>query len=123
MVHLIALASSDGVHIDRHFGAAHRFYLASLDTEKEDYDIVGYRDTEPACQGGGHELSGFDSVLDTLGGVSAIVAQRVGYGAQDYIAQKGIAVYQMPLQIEQALCLLLEEKQWEVDKWLSHTRS
>ena len=123
MEHLIAFASSDGVHIDRHFGAAHRFYLAKLDTEKEDYDIIGYRDTEPACQDGGHEISGFDAVLDALGNVSAIVAQRVGYGAQDHITQKGIAVYQMPLQIEQALCLLLEEKQWEVDKWLSHTNS
>ena len=73
--------------------------------------------------GGGHELSAFDAILNTLAGVSAIVAQRVGYGAQDFISQKGIAVYQMPLQIEQAICLLMEEKQWEVDKWLSHMKS
>ena len=123
MKYLIAFASSDGINIDRHFGAAERFYIAQLDTEKEDCDITGYRDVRPACKGGGHELSAFDAILDTLDGVSAIVAQRVGYGAQDFISQKGIAVYQMPLQIEQAICLLMEEKQWEVDKWLSHTKN
>ena len=73
--------------------------------------------------GGIHEISGFDGVLEALGGVSAIVAQRIGNGAREYVTQKGIAVYQMPLQIEQALCLLMEEKQWEVDKWLSHTKN
>lgn len=123
MIYLIAFASSDGVNIDRHFGAAEKFYIAQLDTEKQDCDIIAQKDVSPACQGGSHELSGFDAVLDALGNVSAIVAQRVGYGAQEYITQKGIAVYQMPLQIEQAICLLMEEKQWEVDKWLSHTKS
>ena len=123
MKYLIAFASSDGINIDRHFGAAEKFYIAQLDTEKEDCDITEYRDVKPACNGGSHELSAFDAILQTIDGVSAIVAQRVGYGAQEYIKQKGIAVYQMPLQIEQALCLLMEEKQWEVDKWLSHTKS
>ena len=123
MNYLIAFASSDGVNIDSHFGAAESFYIARLDTQKLDCDIIGQRTVTPACSGGSHELSGFDAILDTLCDVSAIVAQRAGYGAREYISQKGIAVYQMPLQIEQAICLLMEEKQWEVDKWLSHTKN
>ena len=115
--------------VDQHFGgdiyALCELYFSTVAdvVNKTDCDIIGQRTVTPACSGGSHELSGFDAVLDALGNVSAIVAQRVGYGAQEYITQKGIAVYQMPLQIEQAICLLMEEKQWEVDKWLSHTRS
>ena len=123
MVYKIAFASSDGVRVDSHFGSAERFYIVTLDTEKEEYDITGQTEVRPPCNGGWHEVSKFGAVLEQLNDVSAIVAQRVGYGAQDHITQKGIAVYQMPLQIEQALCLLMEEKQWEVDKWLSHTKS
>ena len=41
MIYQIAFASSDGVNIDRHFGAAEKFYIAQLDTEKEDCEIVG----------------------------------------------------------------------------------
>lgn len=123
MEYLIAFASSDGVNVDSHFGAAERFYTARLDTEKEDYELIGYTDVKPSCHGGEHEVSGFAATLEALEGVSAIVAQRAGPGARKYIAEQGIAVYQIPLSIEQALCLLMEEKQWEVDKWLSHTKN
>ena len=123
MKYSIAFASTDGVRVDSHFGAAERFYIAELDTERSDYELTGSYDVKPSCNGGEHELSGFAATLDALGGVSAIVAQRVGPGAKKFISERGIAVYQRPLEIEQALCLLLEEKQWEVDKWLSHTKS
>ncbi|SDA30580.1 Predicted Fe-Mo cluster-binding protein, NifX family [Ruminococcus sp. YE71] len=123
MIYKIALASSDGASIDSHFGAAERFYIAELDTETEDCEITGFRDVNRACHGGYHEIDAFAAILDTLSDVSAIVAQRVGPGARKYISEHGIAVYQIALGTEQAICLLIEEKQWEVDKWLSHTKN
>lgn len=123
MIYKIALASSDGERIDSHFGAAERFYIAELDTEKEDCEITGYIDVRPPCNGGWHEVSKFETVLEQLSDVSAIVAQRVGPGAKKFIEETGKSVYQIPLETEQALCLLIEEKQWEVDKWRSHTKN
>lgn len=123
MIYKIAFASSDGVRVDSHFGAADRFYIVRLDTEEEDYEITGSIEARPPCHGGWHEVSKFETVLEQLSDVSAIVAQRVGPGARKFIEEKGKAVYQIPLDIEQAICLLMEEKQWEVDKWLSHTKS
>ena len=123
MIFKIAFASSDGAKVDSHFGAADRFFIASLDTETEDYEITGSIEARPACSGGSHEISKFETVLEQLSDVSAIVAQRVGPGARKFIEEKGKAVYQIPLDIEQAICLFLEEKQWEVDKWLSHTKN
>ena len=123
MIYKIAFASSDGVRIDRHFGAADRFYTAALDTDKPDYELLDLREVRPPCNGGWHEVSKFEAVAEILQDVSVIVAQRIGPGAQEFLKQKGKTVYEMPLEIEQALCLLLEEKQWEVDKWRSHTKS
>ena len=123
MIFKIAIASSDGVRTDRHFGQADEFCIYSLDTEKEDCDIKGYIDVKPPCSGGWHEVSKFEAVLTQLSDVSAIVAQRIGPGALQFIREQGKAAYQIPLTAEQALCLLIEEKQWEVDKWRSHTKS
>ena len=123
MIYKIAFASSDGVRVDSHFGAADRFYIVTLDTEKEDYEITGSIEARPPCNGGWHEVSKFGAVLEQLSDVSAIVAQRVGPGARKYIEENNKSVYQIPLDIEQAICLLMEEKQWEVDKWLSHTKN
>lgn len=123
MTYRIAFASSDGVHIDRHFGAAEKFFIADLDTEKEDYELIENRDAIPPCNGGSHEISKFDAVIRTLHDVSAIVAQRIGPGAEQFIREHGIAAYQIPLEIEQALCLLLEEKMWEADKWRYHMKN
>ncbi len=123
MIYRIAFASSDGDNIDRHFGQAERFYIALLDTEKEDCELIGYRLVKPPCHGGSHEVSDFEAAAKILSDVSAVVAQRAGPGAKKYIEEQGIRVYQIPLTIEQALCLLMEEKQWEGDKWRSHTKN
>ena len=123
MIYRIAFASSDGVRVDSHFGAADRFYIVTLDTEKEDFEITGSIEARPPCNGGWHEVSKFEAVLDSLSDVSAIVAQRIGPGALQFIKEHGKAAYQIPLDIEQVICLFLEEKQWEVDKWRSHTKN
>ena len=123
MTYKIAFASNDGVQVNEHFGRAEKFYIYSLDTENEDYSFLEARDVPPPCKGGTHEAAGFEAVMNVIGDVSAIVAQRAGQGAAAFIRQKGTALYQIPLEIEQALCLLLEDRTWEVDKWQYHTKN
>ena len=123
MIYKIAIASSDGNYVDRHFGAAEKFLIVSLDTEKETYDTVEFREVIPPCSGGDHSISAFDAVLEKLSDVSAVIAQRAGPGAERFLTENGIAVYQLPGENEQALCTLLEENRWEADRWLSHTKN
>lgn len=123
MIYKIAFASSDGKRIDRHFGQAESFYIYEIDTEKLDANEIDRREVTSPCLGGAHYESAFDSVLDTLSDVSAIVAQRAGQGAIDAIKKRDILIYQIPLLIEEALCIILEDKSWEADKWQFHTRS
>lgn len=123
MIFKVAIASNDGENVNEHFGQARRFYIGELDTEKEDFEIIGSREVNPSCRGGEHEVSGFEAALESIGDVSAVIAQRAGPGAKKFIEERGIRVYQIPLSIEQAICLLIEERQWEGDTWVYHTRS
>lgn len=123
MKYLVAFASSDGVNIDRHFGQADSFVIYELDTELLDANETERRSVEPPCLGGAHYESAFEGVLEVLSDTSAIVAQRAGAGAVEFIRSKGKAIYQIPLTIEQALCIILEDKTWEADKWQYHMRS
>ena len=123
MIFTMAFASGDGVNVNEHFGQARRFYIGLLDTEKEDFDLTGYINVTPSCHGGEHSLDGFEAAASALADVSVIVAQRAGPGAKKFISEKGIKLYEIPLSIEQAVCLLMEEKQWEADKWQYHTKN
>ena len=123
MIFTLALASNDGENVNEHFGSARRFYIAKLDTEKEDCEIENYREVTPSCKGGFHEADAFAAILGVLEDVDVIIAQRAGPGAKKYIQEQGKKIYEIPLSFEQALCLLLEEREWEVSKWLSHTRN
>lgn len=123
MIFNIAFASTDGVNVNEHFGRAEKFYIFRLDTDSEDYEPAGIREVCPSCHGGEHDVSGFAAAAEILSDVSAVVAQRAGPGAVRFMAEQGIKVYQIPLTAEQALCLLMEEKQWEVDKWRYHTKN
>ncbi len=123
MIYTLAFASNDGENVNEHFGSARSFTIAELDTDKEDCEITEQREVTPPCQGGFHETEGFAQVIKQLEGADVIVAQRAGPGAKKYISEQGIKVYEIPLTIEQAICLLMEDKCWEVDKWLSHTKN
>ena len=123
MIYRVAIASSDGENVNEHFGRAERFFIGELDTDKEDFELIGQREVKPSCHGGAHLVSGFDAALEILSDVSVVIAQRAGPGAKNYIEEHGIKVYQIPLSIEQAICLLMEEKQWEADKWQYHTKN
>ncbi|MBR1383547.1 MAG: dinitrogenase iron-molybdenum cofactor biosynthesis protein [Ruminococcus sp.] len=119
----IAFASSDGVNVDCHFGAAKSFYIFTLDEAAESYGEGERIDVTAPCHGGSHLTSGFELVLKKRDGVSAVAASRAGPGAVRFLNDNGIAVYQLPGTIDEAFCRLLEERKWEVDKWQSHTNS
>ena len=80
MVYKIAFASSDGVRVDSHFGSAERFYIVTLDTEKEEYDTGVESNLDTEMEAGKHGARKDDAGLD----------QRAGYYGQQLVllAQK-----------------------------------
>ena len=64
MVYRIAIASTDGIVVNQHFGHAERFHIIELDAETEKYEYTETREAERVCQGHYHHDSSFDKVID-----------------------------------------------------------
>ncbi len=123
MVYRVAVASTDGIVINQHFGHAERFHIVELDTETEAFHFVESRDVQRVCQGHGHDLPAFDAVSEILSDVQAIIVAKIGQGASNYLENKGFAIYEAPFPIEAVIQKIIQEKYWEVDLWQSHTKN
>ena len=123
MIYTVGFASSDGENVDTHYGHARRMIVYEIDTSADDYREIDDRLILPPCMGGEHSIEGLRSAAESLSDLSAVVVQRIGPGAKKSLEEIGVKAYAIPITVEKALCLLMEEKQWEVDKWRSHLKN
>lgn len=121
MSYKIAIASTDGIVVNQHFGKADSFHIFKIDSEK--YDYVEQRPVESCCGGSGHDAGAFRKALDALHDVSAVIVSKIGGGASDFLEAHGLAVYEAPYPIEPLLIKILNERLYEVDKWQFPTKN
>ena len=119
MIFRTAVASTDGIVVNQHFGHAERFHIVELDTEHHTQTYIETREVTRVCQGHEHNESSFDAVLEVLSDVQAILVAKIGQGASDYLESKGMLVYEAPYLIEPVLQKILDDKIWESDNWAS----
>lgn len=112
MSNRIAIASTDGIVINQHFGHADRFHI--VDIEENGYSFVETRKVAKCCNGGEHEESSFETVASTLGDCKAIFVSRIGPGAATYMEAKGFEIFEAPYVIEDVLKKVIDEKILEV---------
>ena len=123
MAYRVAVASTDGIVVNQHFGHADRFHIVELNPEDGTHHFVESRDVQHVCQGHGHDDAAFDSGLETLSDVQVILVAKIGQGASDYLERRGLLVYEAPFLIEPVFEKIIKDRLWEVDSWRSHTRS
>ena len=75
MAYRIAVASTDGIVVNQHFGHAERFHIIEID--ENTYKYSGTREVERVCQGHYHHDSSFDKVIDVLSDVHAVVVAKI----------------------------------------------
>ncbi|MBE6876303.1 MAG: dinitrogenase iron-molybdenum cofactor biosynthesis protein [Ruminococcus sp.] len=119
----VAVASTDGLVINQHFGHAEKFHIAELDTDTSSYEYLESRTVQRVCQGHEHHTKSFDAVLQTLSDIQAILVAKIGQGASDYLESHGMLVYEAPFLINPVLDKILNDRLWEVDAWQSHTKN
>lgn len=105
----VAVASSDGIVVNRHFGRTDTFRIYRQEpdrtfTEEETIHI------EPLCGEGGHEDLQLQKVSEYLSLYDAILVSRIGPTADEYMRQAGVPVYVITDYIQDALALLIENK-------------
>jgi len=101
----IALASSDGKFVSRHFGNTPSFVIAEVDGKKWSY--VETRDNSPACGdalcGDKHNQERFEESARLIQDCGAVICARIGNFAQQSLRQMNIQPLEKPGFIEDIL--------------------
>lgn len=124
----IAVASTDGIHIDRNFKDAEKFFIYQV--EAKDYEVKEVRKWElsadltqegqSVCQpaagcgdgkgcGNGTGCGGEDSPKVLLiGDCRCIVCTKTGFGIQKKLERKAISAFEIDCEIKEALDKIVE---------------
>lgn len=123
MAYRIAIASTDGIVVNQHFGHAERFHIIEIDAAAGEYQYAGTRETERVCQGHYHSETSFDKVAEVLSDIHAVVVAKIGQGASQQLESRGFTIYEAPYPIVPLIEKIIEDKLWEVDEWRYPTKS
>ena len=94
----VAAASNDGETINLHFGQAQEFYI--YDIGPKGWEFVEKRDIRRTF---GHDPAEFDKVKLLLNDCKAVIVNRVGPTAAEYLLNKGLRVFEAPYPIAAVL--------------------
>ena len=103
----IAVASSDGIVVNNHFGMAKDFYIYQID-DKEQIHFLEKRSVTPVCEGGNHDHEKLKTNLEELEDCKYLLISRIGSGAADMAAEFGIESYEIPGIIEESIEQLIK---------------
>ena len=123
MSYKIALASSDGVNVDEHFGAASSFLIYEVSDEGE-FSLLGRRDCDgadvapagtgiagcnPAPGGCGGQGNGFgqgaavSAKVLLVSDCRSVVAARIGFNVTKQLERKAISGFDVECTVQEAL--------------------
>lgn len=89
----IAVASSDGININEHFGRA--IFFRIYEVKDGEYTFVESRDAVAACQHQrSHSQTDFDRIIELLSDCDAIFVSKIGQGAAAYLISKGVRIFE-----------------------------
>ena len=84
----IAVASSDGIVVNQHFGRARSFYVYQMNDKKAEF--VEKRIGRPFCHGGEHDDEDLQDTIDLLSDCKEVYVLEIGAGAEDALTERGI---------------------------------
>lgn len=106
-IYRVAVASSDGIVVNSHFGRAGKFYIYQI-SEEEELKLIEERKVVPVCEGGNHNDEKLNENLNRLKDCNFILASRIGDGAAFAASKKGIEGFEIPGIIEESILQLLK---------------
>lgn len=107
MKYKIAVASSDGKVVNRHFGRAGIFYILEADSEDMTFTYAESRRTASVCKGQEHDDIQLKALADMLKDCDYILVSRIGAGARAALEQNHTEAFELPGYIEDSIQRLL----------------
>ncbi|MDR2191789.1 MAG: hypothetical protein LBO62_02760 [Endomicrobium sp.] len=86
----IALTSSDGKFIDKHFGKCEKFLIAEFNPKTGEYEIKETREIERLCSDNGHTQAKLLNVIKLLSGCKYVITARIGVWVASELKLNGI---------------------------------
>lgn len=123
--YLIAVATSDGVHVDTPFGEAERFEVYEITKDAycklEERTVVQHdegvlkdgqdedlrsqaNDTEHCgCDAGGHSCEGSNDRVECVTDCTFVVCSKIGFHMQKLLAKHAVTAFDVECTIDEAL--------------------
>lgn len=105
-----AVASSDGIVVNQHFGRADTFYIYEV-SGAGSYRFLETRTASPVCNGGNHNEEKLCSNISKFKDCKYIIVSRIGMGAANRMEQFGVTPMELPGMIEESLGKLITYEQ------------
>lgn len=84
----IALATSDGKFVSKHFGNTPCFLIAEV--SEAGWEICGKRDNVPACRSQEHSHSALNETIKLISDCGVVICSKIGNFAQTALDEAGI---------------------------------
>ena len=103
----IAVASSDGIVVNQHFGRADTFYIYEAD-EDLNLQLVDTRNVTPVCHTGNHDEEELVTNVKRLADCGYLLVSRIGQGAANVAESEGITPMELPGIITESIEKLIQ---------------
>lgn len=106
----VAVASSDGIWIDQHFGRAPRFVVYRCDADG--FVELETRESSGPCRGTGHDAARLAAAIERIADCRAVLVRSVGPEALDQLLARRIRPVTASGTVEEALWGLIQSKRF-----------
>jgi Uncharacterized conserved protein len=97
----VAVASSDGITVNEHFGKASRYLI--FDIKYDLIELIEERKTIPICGTNGHAEEKIDETIKLISDCKVVLVNKIGMGPELALQRKGIKVFEISMEINKAL--------------------
>ncbi|MBQ9279372.1 MAG: dinitrogenase iron-molybdenum cofactor biosynthesis protein [Lachnospiraceae bacterium] len=100
--YLVAVASSDEIVVNTHFGKADTFLIYGI-LEDNSFEYIERRALKPVCEGGDHDEGRLIENAQSLKDCAYVLVSRIGPRAVNILEANGITAMEIPDIIDNAL--------------------
>jgi Uncharacterized conserved protein len=101
----VAVATSDNIVVNQHFGHSQHFFIYDVNDE-EDFRLIEDRRVKPPCSFGEHDQNCLEEAIQQLADCQYVLCKRIGSGALCMLLEYGIQCYEVGDYINSSLKVL-----------------
>ncbi len=102
MTYRVALASSDGIVVNRHFGRSEKFQIYEVNDVHE-ARFIEERGNIPSCQEFEHSEEALLKTIEIIKDCRIVFVSRIGKGAYAELRTYGIEAFEMTMEVNEII--------------------